>query len=105
MAFIYEALKRMRALAAATTVDLGGKELEELVERLSSQSGYGDLDLGTLQRAREDRLVEESADLESATPSGGAGGGWRSIALQAAGRVFARSAEPEPDDGASCGLV
>ncbi|EOD33341.1 hypothetical protein EMIHUDRAFT_111908 [Emiliania huxleyi CCMP1516] len=92
MAFIYEALKRMRALAAATMVDLGGKELEELAESLSSQSG--NLDLGTLQRAREDRLVEESADLEAATPSGGAGGGWRSIALQAAGRVFARSAEP-----------
>ena len=50
MAFIYEALKRMRALAAATTVDLGSKELEELAESLSSQSG--DLDLGTLQRAR-----------------------------------------------------
>mmetsp|Transcript_19092 Transcript_19092/g.56326 ORF Transcript_19092/g.56326 Transcript_19092/m.56326 type:complete len:267 (+) Transcript_19092:937-1737(+) len=59
MAFIYEALKRMRAVAAATTVDPECKKMEELAVA-------GELSLETLRQAsRQARRDEEGGDEES----------------------------------------
>ena len=59
MAFIYEALKRMRAVAAATTVDPECKKMEELAVA-------GELSMETLRQAsRQARRDEEGGDEES----------------------------------------
>lgn len=73
MAFIYEALKRMRAVAAATSVDLAGQELEE--QGLKTLAVAGELSLSTLRQARSELagceeglalpIQEEGGDEES----------------------------------------
>ncbi|EOD28826.1 hypothetical protein EMIHUDRAFT_114014 [Emiliania huxleyi CCMP1516] len=75
MAFIYEALKRMRAVAAVTTAGLDGMELEELVES-------GELSLDTLRRARVsgDGRLGETAVEESPVPVSDSGEAERAAA-------------------------